>query len=84
MAQNLQSEIIFIAKFGGLVLSACAYYFYMIKPLAIFNERQKQNRKDLDKIMQDLEEFKHEFTIIQTEHDNETCKKKKAGRRYRL
>ena len=44
---DMQSEILFIAKFGGLLASFFAYYFWIVKPMAIFNERQKQNKRDI-------------------------------------
>lgn len=74
---NLQSEILFIAKFGGLLASFCAYYFWIIKPMAIFNERQKQNKRDIEKLKSDNELLQKEFTILKTQHEAEHCKVKK-------
>lgn len=71
--ENLQSEIIFIAKFGGLVASFFAYYFWVVKPMAIFNERQKQNKRDIE----ELKKIKDEFTILKAEHEMKICKKVK-------
>ena len=71
--ENLQSEIIFIAKFGGMVLSLGAYYFWVVKPMAIFNERQKQNKKDIE----DLKKIRDEFTTLKAEHEMKICKRKK-------
>jgi len=65
----LQSEIILIAKFGGMVASFCAYYFWIVKPMAIFNERQKQNKRDIE----DLKKVKDEFTTLKAEHEMNAC-----------
>ena len=69
----MQSEIIFIAKFGGIVFTAYTYYSYVIKTMAIFNERQKQNKKDIE----ELKKFKDEFTTLKAEHDMNSCKRRK-------
>ena len=71
--ENLQSEIIFIAKFGGMVVSLGAYYFWIVKPMAIFNERQKQNKKDIE----DLKKMRDEFTTLKAEHDMKICDKRR-------
>ena len=71
--ENLQSEIIFIAKFGGIVLTAFTHYFYVIKPLAIFNERQKQNKRDIE----ELKKMKDEFTTLKAEHEMKICDKRR-------
>ena len=76
--ENLQSEIIFIAKFGGIVLTACTHYFYVIKPIAIFNERQKMNRKDIDKLQKDSESTISILTKMKAEHDMKICEKRKS------
>lgn len=68
--ENLQSEIIFITKFGGLLASFFAYYFWIVKPMAIFNERQKQNKRDIE----ELKKFKDEFTTLKAEHELKSCK----------
>lgn len=70
---NLQSEILFIAKFGGLLASFFAYYFWVVKPMAIFNERQKQNKKDIE----ELKKMKDEFTTLKAEHEMKICDKKR-------
>ena len=70
---DLQSEILFIAKFGGLLASFCAYYFWVVKPMAIFNERQKQNKKDIE----DLKKMRDEFTTLKAEHDMKICEKRR-------
>lgn len=70
---DLQSEILFVAKFGGLLASFCAYYFWIVKPMAIFNERQKQNKKDIE----DLKKMRDEFTALKAEHDMNSCKRRK-------
>lgn len=80
MAQNLQSEIILIAKLCGSIAAIGSYYFWIIKPLAIFNERQKQNHKLILEVMETLKKLEHDFTVLQTEHENETCKSKKRTR----
>ena len=71
--ENLQSEIIFIAKFGGLLASFCAYYFWVVKPMAIFNERQKQNKRDIE----ELKKFRDEFMALKVEHDMKICGKRR-------
>jgi F0F1-type ATP synthase membrane subunit b/b' len=73
---NLQSEILFIAKFGGLLASFFAYYFWIVKPMAIFNERQKQNKSDIEKLKSDSEELKEILTILKTQHESNMCKVK--------
>jgi F0F1-type ATP synthase membrane subunit b/b' len=70
---DLQSEILFVAKFGGLLASFFAYYFWIVKPMAIFNERQKQNKKDIE----DLKKMRDEFTTLKAEHDMNSCKRRK-------
>jgi len=70
---DLQSEILFVAKFGGLLASFCAYYFWVVKPMAIFNERQKQNKKDIE----DLKKMRDEFTALKAEHDMKICGKRR-------
>lgn len=72
--ENLQSEILFIAKFGGIVLAAFTHYFYVIKPIAIFNERQKQNKRDIEELKKHYEEF----TKVKIEHDLKMCNKKNS------
>lgn len=74
--ENVQSEILFIAKFGGLLGSFLAYYFWIVKPMAIFNERQKMNRKDIDKLQKDCEVQRNILTVLKTEHDMKSCKKR--------
>lgn len=78
MAQNLQSEILLIAKLVGAISAIGSYYFWIIKPLAIFNERQKQNHKLILKVSNDLEILKKDFTILKTQHEDEICKKKRT------
>ena len=70
---DLQSEILFVAKFGGLLASFCAYYFWIVKPMAIFNERQKQNKKDIE----ELKSLKDIVTTLKAEHDMNSCKRRK-------
>jgi len=70
---DLQSEILFIAKFGGLLASFCAYYFWVVKPMAIFNERQKQNKRDIE----ELKKMRDEFTTLKAEHEMKICDRKK-------
>ena len=70
---DLQSEIIFIAKFGGLLAGFAGYYFWIVKPMAIFNERQKQNKRDIE----ELKKFKDEFTTLKAEHDMKICEKRR-------
>jgi hypothetical protein len=72
----MQSEILFIAKFGGIVFAAFTHYFYVIKPIAIFNERQKQNKSDIEKLKSDSEELKEILTILKTQHESNMCKVK--------
>ncbi len=70
---DLQSEILFIAKFGGLLASFFAYYFWIVKPMAIFNERQKQNKRDIE----ELKKMKDEFATLKAEHEMKICDKKR-------
>ena len=70
---DLQSEILFIAKLGGVCMSVLGYIFWIAKPMAIFNERQKQNKRDIE----DLKKMKDEFTTLKTEHDMNSCKRRK-------
>ena len=70
---DLQSEILFVAKFGGLLASFCAYYFWVVKPMAIFNERQKQNKRDIE----ELKKMRDEFTTLKAEHEMKICDRKK-------
>ena len=70
---DLQSEILFVAKFGGLLASFCAYYFWIVKPMAIFNERQKQNKRDIE----DLKKTRDEFTALKAEHEMKICEKRR-------
>lgn len=65
----MQSEILFIAKFGSLCASFVAYYFWIIKPMAIFNERQKQNKADIE----DLKKIRDKFIKLEAEHDFNKC-----------
>jgi len=85
--ENLQSEIIFIVKFGGIVAVAATHYFSVIKPIAIFNERQKVTYKLLlevkaenEKRKSENEEIREKFIKLQTEHDMETCKIKRKSK----
>jgi hypothetical protein len=71
--KNMQSEIIFIAKLGGVCVSVLSYIFWIVRPMAIFNERQKQNKHDIE----ELKKFKDIFLKVQIEHDNNTCKAKR-------
>lgn len=75
--ENLQSEIVFIAKFGGIVFVAAAHYFSVIKPIAIFNERQKVSYKLLMEMKAEGEKIKEAFIKLQTEHDLRTCEVKR-------
>lgn len=70
---DMQSEILFVAKFGGLLASFFAYYFWIVKPMAIFNERQKQNKKDIE----DLKKMRDEFIALKAEHDMKICRARK-------
>jgi hypothetical protein len=67
----MQSEILFIAKFGGLCVSVLGYLFWIVKPMAIFNERQKQNKSDID----ELKSIKNEFIKLKTEHEVNKCRR---------
>jgi hypothetical protein len=67
----MQSEILFIAKFGGLCVSVLGYLFWIVKPMAIFNERQKQNKADID----ELKSIKDEFIKLKTEHEVNKCRR---------
>ena len=71
----MQSEILFIAKFGGLCVSVLGYLFWIVKPMAIFNERQKQNKADIE----ELKSIKNEFIKLKTEHELKYCGKKNNG-----
>ena len=72
-SENMQSEIVLISKLGGICVSVIAYYIWVIKPLAIFNERQKQNKADIE----ELKKMKDAFIKIKTEHEMKTCKRKR-------
>ena len=68
-SENMQSEILLIAKLGGICASVVAYYLWVIKPLAIFNERQKQNRRDIEELLK----IKDEFIKVHAEHEMNIC-----------
>lgn len=70
---DLQSEIIFIAKLGSILAGLSGYYFWIVKPMAIFNERQKQNKRDIE----DLKKLKDDFTTLKAEHDMKICDKRR-------
>lgn len=70
---DMQSEILFIAKLGGVCMSVLGYIFWIAKPMAIFNERQKQNKRDIE----ELKKFKDEFTTLKAEHEMKSCKRGK-------
>ena len=70
---DLQSEIILIAKLGSILAGLSGYYFWIVKPMAIFNERQKQNKRDIE----ELKKMKDEFTTLKAEHDINSCKRRK-------
>jgi hypothetical protein len=67
----MQSEILFIAKFGGLCVSVLGYLFWIVKPMAIFNERQKQNKSDIE----ELKKIKDEFIKLHAEHEVNKCRR---------
>ena len=67
----MQSEILFIAKFGGLCVSVLGYLFWIVKPMAIFNERQKQNKADIE----ELKKIKNEFIKLHAEHEVNKCRR---------
>lgn len=69
----MQGEILLITKLGGICVSVLGYIFWVARPMAIFNERQKQNKHDIE----DLKKFKDVFLRVQIEHDNNTCGKRK-------
>ena len=69
----MQSEVLFIVKLGSLCASFIAYYFWIIKPMAIFNERQKQNKSDIE----DFKKIKDDFIKLKVEHELNTCGRKK-------
>ena len=68
--KNMQSEILLIAKLGGVCVSVLGYIFWIVRPMAIFNERQKQNKRDIE----ELKKMKEEFTALKAEHDMNSCK----------
>lgn len=70
---DLQSEIILIAKLGSILAGLSGYYFWIVKPMAIFNERQKQNKRDIE----DLKKMRDEFTTLKAEHEMKACKGKR-------
>jgi hypothetical protein len=67
----MQSEILFIAKFGGLCVSVLGYLFWIVKPMAVFNERQKQNKADIE----ELKKIKNEFIKLHAEHEVNKCRR---------
>lgn len=69
----MQSEIIFIVKLGSVCVSVLSYIFWIVRPMTIFNERQKQNKHDIE----ELKKFKDIFLKVQIEHDNNPCRKGK-------
>lgn len=82
---DMQSEILFIAKFGGLILAFGTHYFSVIKPIAVFNERQKVVYKLIQEMKVDQEKMEVEnqktrdaFIRLQTEHEINNCKVKKS------
>jgi hypothetical protein len=84
--EDLQGEILLIAKLGGLVFAAFTHYVSVIKPIAIFNERQKHNFKSIEKMKIDMECIDRKLTKIITEHeknekDGAHCKTKTRSRR---
>lgn len=68
--KNMQSEILLIAKLGSVCVSVLGYIFWIVKPMAVFNERQKQNKRDIE----ELKKMKEEFTTLKAEHDMNSCK----------
>ena len=78
--ENMQGEILFIAKFGGLVFVAAAHYFSVIKPIAIFNERQKVSHKLIIEMKNESEKIKEQFIVLKTEHENNICKKDRKSK----
>ena len=70
---DTQREILFIAKFGGLLAGFTGYYFWIVKPMAIFNERQKQNKRDIE----ELKSLKDIVTTLKAEHDMKICDKRR-------
>lgn len=67
----MQSEILFIAKFGGLCVSVLGYLFWIVKPMAVFNERQKQNKADIE----ELKKIKDKFIKLHAEHEVNKCRR---------
>ena len=72
--ENLQSEIIFIAKLFGVVSAIVTHYVYVIKPLAVFNERQKQNHYMVMKHDSDIEKIKEDITVLKTKCDKKNSR----------
>lgn len=86
--ENLQSEVLFIAKFGGIVAVIASHYFSVIKPMVIFNERQKFNKcrielaeSDIEKIKKDQSEQKSRLDILETKHEDKWCDEKRSKNR---
>jgi hypothetical protein len=52
-------------------VSVLGYLFWIVKPMAVFNERQKQNKADIEEI----KKFKDDFIKLKTEHEVNKCRR---------
>ncbi len=69
--ENLQSEIIFIIKYGGLLFTALFYFYYVVKLIILLHYRQKNTHERLKIVEEIIEELK----VVKTQHEMNHRKK---------
>jgi hypothetical protein len=73
--ENLQIKAEYVFKLVGLCVGAVAYYFTLRNSFTLLNERQKECRKRIAHIEEEIKLTHELLTILKTQHE-ENCGKK--------
>lgn len=79
--KNMQSEIIFIYKLFGIIAGGWAHYYFIIKTIILLRERQSVTYKRVEGMIEEQKEFKEQFTILKTQHEDRICSTRKGKRK---
>lgn len=79
--KNMQSEIIFIYKLFGIIAGGWAHYYFIIKTIILLRERQSVTYKRVEGMIEEQKEFKEQFTILKTQHEDRICSNRRTKRK---
>ena len=79
--KNMQSEVLFIYKLFGIIAGGWAHYYFIIKTIILIRERQSVTYKRVEEMIEEQKEFKEQFTILKTQHEDRICSTRRPKRK---